>query len=242
MQVENISAEINDFEPTLIDKRNITVRRKKTVNSRGVFVNQHPENDQLFLDKRMTCSRDRSNAEEYKREEKICILSDSIYKPINMNEFNRVLKKGSAIKRLYPGATSSRVKFYVGATLEEDRPHSMIILAGTNNITKKRNQNVIDIVHEILEIVQKYRNKGVSNVCVSGLICRPQYQTMINEINELLQFNAGLMNTYEYISNSNIGRFHLWSDNVHLNKDDTICLANIFWGILNRSSNLGDIS
>ena len=81
--------EINDFDPTLIDKRNITVRRKKKVNSRGVFVNQHPENDQLLLDKRRTCSRDRSNADEDKREEKICsILNDSICKPINMNEFN----------------------------------------------------------------------------------------------------------------------------------------------------------
>ena len=55
--------EVNDFDPTLIDKRNITVRRKRKVNSRGVFVNQHPKNDQLLLDKRRTCSRDRSNAD-----------------------------------------------------------------------------------------------------------------------------------------------------------------------------------
>ena len=70
-----------------------------------------------------------------------------------------------------------------------------------NNIMKKRNQKAINIVHEILDIVQKCRNKGVSNVYVSGLICRPQYQSMINEINKLLQFNTGLQN-YEYICNS----------------------------------------
>ena len=103
MQDEN---EVNDFEPTLIDKRNITVRRKKKVNSSGIFVNQYLENDQLLLDKRRTCSRDRSNADEDTREEKICILSDPICKPMNMNEFNRVLKKGSAIKYFYPGATA----------------------------------------------------------------------------------------------------------------------------------------
>ena len=116
------------------------------------------------------------------------------------------------------------------------RIQSMILLAGTNNITKKKNQKAIDIFHEILEIVQKCRNKGVRNVYVSGLICRPQYQSMINEINELLQFNTGLHN-YEYISNSNIGKFHLWSDNVHLNRNGTISLANNFLGI-----NLRDIS
>ena len=85
--------DVNDFDPTLIDKRNITVRRKKKVNSRGVLVNQYPENDQLLLDKRRTRSRDRSNVDEDTREEKNSILSDSICKPINMNEFNRVLKK-----------------------------------------------------------------------------------------------------------------------------------------------------
>ena len=93
-----------------------------------------------------------------------------------MNEFNRVLKKGSAIKRFYPGANASRVKFYVDATLEEDHTFSWY----------EPNQKAIDIVHEILQIDQKCRNKGVSNVSVSGLICRPQYQSMINEINELL--------------------------------------------------------
>ena len=76
---------------------------------------------------------------------------------------------------------------------------------------------------------------------VLGLIFQTTTPINDNEINKLLQFNAGLHN-YEYISNSNIGKFHLWSDNVHLNRDGTICLANNFWVILNKSSHLGDNS
>ena len=71
---------------------------------------------------------------------------------------------------------------------------------------------------------------------VSGLICRPQYQKMINEINALLQTNAGLHN-YEYITNSNIETCHLWSDKVHLNKEGTSLLANNFLNSINNISN-----
>ena len=71
-----------------------------------------------------------------------------------------------------------------------------------------------------IEIVHKWRNNDVNNLFLSGLICRPQYQTMINEIDELLQANAGLHN-YEYITSSNIETCHLWSDKIHLNKEGT---------------------
>ena len=233
---------VNDFDPAKIDKRNITIRRKGKVNHKpvnnGIHVNQHPENDQLLLRGRSVVNQtypgNSSYAHMVTRGEKVCILSDSLCKPIDMNEFNRVLKKGYAIKRFYPGATASQIKFYVDATLEEDRPDSVIILVGTNNITKKRTQVAKDIVHEILEIVHKCRNNGVNNVFVSGLISRPQYQKMINEINELLRTNAGLHH-YEYISSSNIEMCHLWSDN-HLNKEGTVLLANNFLNSLNNTT------
>ena len=43
---------LNDFDPAKIDKRNITIRRKKKVNyksrNRGIQVNQHPDNISYF--------------------------------------------------------------------------------------------------------------------------------------------------------------------------------------------------
>ena len=107
---------------------------------------------------------------------------------------------------------------------------------GTKNITKKRTQVAKDIVREILVIVHKCHNNGVNNVLVSGLICRPQYQKMIDEINAILRTNAGLHN-YEYITNSNIETCHLWSDKVHLNKEGTSLLTNHFLNSLNNISN-----
>ena len=69
--------------------------------------------------------------------EKVCILSGFLCKPIDMNEFNRVLKKGYVIKSYYPGATESRIKFYVDVRLGEDHLDPVMILVETNNITKK---------------------------------------------------------------------------------------------------------
>ena len=80
-------------------------------------------------------------------------------------------------------------------------------------------------------------SKLFRNAEIKGLICRPQFQSMINERVATIQCWP-----YEYISNSNIGKFHLWSDNAHLNRDGTICLGDKYLGILNKSSNLGDIS
>ena len=141
-------------------------------------MNQHPDNDQQLLRDRSAVTQTYPGNSSFNgmltRGEKVCILSDSLCKPIDINEF----KKGNAIKRYYPGATAIRIKFYVDATLEEDRPDSVIILVGTNNITKKRTQVAKDIVREILVVAHKCHNNGVNNVFVSELICRPQYQKM----------------------------------------------------------------
>ena len=84
-----------------------------------------------------------------------------------MIEVNRVLKKGNAIKRFYPGPTASRMNFYVDATREEDHPGALIIMNGTNNITKKRNQSARELAQEIIEIAYKCRTRGVNKIYIA---------------------------------------------------------------------------
>ena len=70
-------------------------------------------------------------------------------------------------------------------TLFEETPDTVILQVGTNNITKKR-QTEKETVKEITDIVQTCNQCGVNNISVSGLTCRPEFESEINEINRLL--------------------------------------------------------
>ena len=56
------------------------------------------------------------------KERKIAIVSDSITKQIKMNEFNKLIVNGNAVKRAFGGATASQLNYYIQATLNEEKP------------------------------------------------------------------------------------------------------------------------
>ena len=151
-----------------------------------------------------------------------------------MNQFNRLIVNGTAIKRAYGGATTSRLKYYVNAAINIDKPDTIIINGGTNNFTKT-NQTPEEISNEIFEIVEMCKRGGLKHIFVSSITCRPSYQLQINEVNKLLEKNAGYYG-YDYIDNVNIGETHLRNDGVHLNNQGITILANNFLNNLNRPS------
>ena len=121
---------------------------------------------------------------------KTVIISDSITKRINMIKLNKALKNGNALKRVFPGATASQLNYYVEASLSEDKPDTIIICAGTNNITKKK-QCAQETAKEIINISETCRSGGVKKVFISSLTCRQSSQREVNEVNKLLQYYAG---------------------------------------------------
>ena len=68
---------------------------------------------------------------------------------------------------------------------------------------------------------------------MSGITCRPKFKVKIDEINNLLKTNAGICNS-TYIDNTNIRKQHLWTDDLHLNREGTRVLANNYLAHLNR--------
>ena len=169
-----------------------------------------------------------------KKGKKLLILSDSIAKPIDMVKFNELLKTGDAYKRAFGGATASQLNYYVHAALNEDHPDTVIICVGSNNLTKK-NQTPQEITQEIINVVKTCRNGGINDVFVSSITCRPEYQSKINEVNQLLNYYAGIFN-YEFIDNACIRREHLRRDMLHLNKEGTRILTSNFLTHVNRLS------
>ena len=163
---------------------------------------------------------------------KYVIISDSITKRIDMRDINKNLK--SCVKRAFPGATASQIMSYVPAILKDDLPDTVIICAGTNNITKKK-QPINDIAKEIINIAKSCRKGGVKSVLISSLTCRPYFQKDIEEINKILNYYASIYN-YVFIDNTCISKEHLWKEGLHLNKEGISLLANNYLTFLNRPS------
>ena len=116
--------------------------------------------------------------------------------------------------------------------MNEEKPDTVIISAGTNNLTKKK-QTAEETTYEIIEVVKTCHNRGVQNILVSSITCRPSHQTKVNQINDLLKNYARVYN-FKLIDNANIQEKHLRNDGVHLNKEGIYFLANNFLSYLNQ--------
>ena len=100
-------------------------------------INELPENNFIKMTKRKTIPGNSTYANLAEKGKKICMIGDSISKKIDMVEFSKYADNGHAIKRSFPGATASHLKYYALPTLFEETPDTVILQVGTNNITKK---------------------------------------------------------------------------------------------------------
>ena len=71
---------------------------------------------------------------------KVCILGASIVQRLNMKEFNRCLQDSHAVRLSFPGATVSKVAYYMKPTIEEEKPDTVLINIGKPN-QKEANRN-----------------------------------------------------------------------------------------------------
>ena len=229
--------EHSDDFPIIADhfKHTNTVKCKdsdKRVNKSKVYVSAFPERNKLPIKNVLNdipLTSDLINSE--KKYYKSVIISDSIPKRMDMRRLNESIENGYAKKRAFPGATASEINFYVKAPLKECKPDIMIICAGTNNLTKK-NQTVQDTAKEIVDIARTCQQEGVKKIFISSLVCRPDYQDKVDEINKLLKYHEKTYG-YTFIENSNIYESNLWKDRVHLNNDGIWKLANNYVVYLN---------
>ena len=233
IQDDEDTQEITTSQPStgnnIRNKKHVT----KKVNNK-VYVNYKQDNDLLLLPNVAIPQKSFHNklCEENSKQQKIVILSASITRPINMIRFNNKINNGYAVKRAYGGATTTRLKHCARAAIEEDKPDTMILNAGTNNFSKT-NQTAEEIVNDIFEIVDICRQGGVNQMYVSSITCRPQYQDKVDAVNDLLQA-YGTHHNYDYIDNSEISEFHLKRDGVHLNPQGVNVLEDNFLYYLNR--------
>ena len=95
---------------------------------------------------------------------------------------------------------TQEIHHYAMHTLENDKPDIVIINAGSNDT---RNEKPIVIAENIINIAILCKNYGVNQVFVPGITPRREYQTKIDDVNDLLRNKQHAFN-YVFIKNENI--------------------------------------
>ena len=236
INITNISNRFNDQRPSKNFTSNNTSTFIHNQKRPEVVINKHCDKDILFRSENVvnkTRPGNSSYADINKRGKKICLLGSSIIQRIKMYDFNGQLHDGKAIKRSFSGCTAKRMKYYVTEVLEEERPDTIILQIGGNDLSNP-NKTEKDILQEIINLVNMCRNGGVNDIIVSAITTRPAFQTKLEEVNRLLKVNAGTHN-YIFADNSNIHRNHLWNDKIHLNNEGLTLLTNNYLDILHKN-------
>ena len=168
----------------------------------------------------------------------ILIIGDSIIRRIDRIRLNRNLTVGKAFIKAFPGATVNQLSHYIIPHLESNRPESIIIHVGTNDIAPRYEspKSSSDISNSILQIAEKCREFGVKNIFISGLTCR----SLKSELDKVLEVNSFLMNAcyeqnYYFINNNNIELGNLYEDGIHLADNGIDILEHNFFNSLERT-------
>ena len=147
-----------------------------------------------------------------------------------MPEFNDNLKNGRAYKEFHPAATTEKLTHHVQHTLLVDKPDTVILNVGTNDIGDGKRTD--DIAAEIVDLVNMCHDFGVIDVYVSEIIYRPRKGKQVNELNNYLRARTYIDDFY-LINHRNIDSRHIAKDDLHLNYNGVCQLANNFLTTLN---------
>ena len=153
----------------------------------------------------------------------IAVVTDSMTNRIKARDFNRKLgEEEKAIFSKFHGATAKAICHYAEYTIEEDSPKSIIILAGTNDISYAYGVGMepdpYTISEHVMDIGRKAKRKGVESVYVSGIIRRRgrRYERIRKDINCMLERKCNEEGSC-YVNHDNISLENLSFDGLHLN-------------------------
>ena len=165
----------------------------------------------------------RNNRE--RRERKTMIIGSSLVKSLenNKDNLNEQLKFGSTQTHTFRGKTAEYITKYMVPHLEEECPHTVVFVAGGNDIPRRRatEKELRTIANHLIEGGRKCKeNFGVSKVSISSILPRVfgVFQGNRHVLNRILE-ELCAENDIGFIDNGNIAQDkHIGYDGVHLNK------------------------
>ena len=191
------------------------------------------EEEKLQRIERLRKRRDRRNR-------KTLIFGSSHAKSINRRSFNEQLQSGSADIHAFSSMTARQITKYMVTHLEEDCPHTVVFLAGGNDIPRRRatNKELEDIAGHLINGGLLCRNNyGVSEIFIVSVLPRAHgdFQGNIHMLNQMLKEKC-LANNFKFIDTSEeiILRDHIGRDGIHLNSSGSQVLEVLVRNILNH--------
>ena len=123
---------------------------------------------------------------------------------------------------------------YIIPTLIDDKPYTIIIHVGTNDILNYANHEYI--AQSIIIIGLDCKNNSVKEVLTSSVLVKknPNVVTIVCRINDMLR-DLCENNGFSFICNDVITTNYLWKNGVHLQDIGTHVLSNPFLKFLNNS-------
>lgn len=152
------------------------------------------------------------------------IISDSIPGKINIHQIqnNIDLSAEEVIFKRFPGHTADEISYYAAKPLQDVKPKRVIIVAGTNDISRDvylgRTVNEYEVVENLMKTARTARDMGAEVVHISAILVRHgyQYKNPIARVNSLLEATCTIEG-FLFMSQSDISSSHISMDGVHLN-------------------------
>ena len=166
---------------------------------------------------------------------KICVIGDSHIKRIKRNDFNKELRHGKAFFRSFNGENAKQLRHYIIPTLIDDKPDTIVIHVGTNDILNHANHE--DIARSIISTGLDCKSNGANEVLISSILVKknPNLNAIVRRVNDMLR-DLCEKNGFSFICNDAITTNYLWKDGVHLQDMGTHILSNRFLELLNNST------
>ena len=166
------------------------------------------------------------------------IFTTSISKGINSRTFNECYNPRRAQFTRFPGARAKHMSEYVTPRIRDERPETVIIHAGGNDLPVNNNERYVSlwtVANFITDAAMVARNHGARNILIGGVTTRKGgfLKKRCDALNGIL-ISLCKRKGFIYIDNSGIGDEHLYVDGVHLNHKGTVRLADNYLDALKK--------
>ena len=206
---------------------------KQVVNKRPIVTTteKHLRNFVPFVPGRKSYARATEGSD-------VLIIGSSMIQRIRKREFSSCVENGNTRFRVFPGATMSRINYYLVPELRENNFKKVVIHCGTNDLYDRTAEEIIICMKEVNETCLEH---GVETVIFSNIVvrkCRKDIQEKRLLVNSLLKEMCEMgsfINTH-FVDNGNIFYNDLYTDGLHLLESGSTKLANNILKCINSTN------
>ena len=150
---------------------------------------------------------------------------------VKANEMKKNIKRKEEklLFKRFLGHTAEEISFYVQKPLADRKPEKVIIVAGTNDLTRdayeKEEMDEYAVVESLMKIGRAARDHGAKEIHISSIMVKRGYRycEIVKKTNELL-YMACLVEDFVYMDQADITMAHISSDGIHLNSHGSVIL------------------